>query len=71
MIWYDIYIYIYMYIYIHIYIYTCDMWLMILRLEMILSVVPYQRKNIIFNEKNLKVTKNNILNNGFCDKISS
>ena len=30
---------------------------MILRLEMILSVVPYKRKNIIFYEKYLKFIK--------------
>ena len=37
---------------------------MILRLEMILSVVSYERKNII-HEKNLKLTKNNTFNNVF------
>ena len=36
---------------------------MILRLEMILLVVFYERKNVIFYEKYLKVTKNNTFNN--------
>ena len=35
---------------------------MLLRLEIILSVMSYERKNIIFHEKNLKVTKNNTIN---------
>ena len=35
---------------------------MILRLEMILSVVSYEKKNIIFYEKNLKPTTNNTFN---------
>ena len=42
---------------------------MILRLEMILSVVFYERINIIFYEKNLKLTKNNTFNNVFCNTI--
>ena len=36
---------------------------MILRLEMILSVMSYGRKNIIFYEQNLKLTENNTFNN--------
>ena len=38
---------------------------MILKLEIILSVVSYERKNITFNEKRLKLTKNNTFNNAF------
>ena len=47
---------------------------MILRLEMILSGVFYERKNIIFYEKNLKLRKNNTFNSNiknlksFCGK---
>ena len=36
---------------------------MILRLEIILPVMSYERKNIIFYEKNLKLTKNKTFNN--------
>ena len=36
---------------------------MILKLEMILSVVFYGRKTIIFYEKNLKLTENYTFNN--------
>ena len=32
---------------------------MILRLKIILSIVSYERKNIIFYEKNSKLAKNN------------
>ena len=35
---------------------------MILRFEIILSIVSYERKNIIFYERNLKHTKNNAFN---------
>ena len=42
---------------------------MVLRFEMILSVVFYKRENIIFYEKHLKLTKNNTFNNVFCNKI--
>ena len=42
---------------------------MILRLEMILLVVSYERKNIIFYEKNLKCTKNNNFNIVFLNII--
>ena len=42
---------------------------MILKLEMILLVVSYEKINIFFHEKNLKVTKNNTLNNVFCNRI--
>ena len=38
---------------------------MIIRLEIILSVVFYGRKKITFYEKNLKLMKNNTLNNIF------
>ena len=47
---------------------------MILRLEMILSGVFYERKNMIFYEKNLKLRKNNTFNSNiknlksFCGK---
>ena len=34
---------------------------MILTIEIMLPAVSYERKNIIFYEKNLKVTKNNYL----------
>ena len=37
--------------------------------EIILSVVFYERKNIIFYERNLKFTKNNTFNNIICDTI--
>ena len=37
----------------------------ILRLEMILSVISYERKNVIFYEKNFKLTKSNTFNNVF------
>ena len=42
---------------------------MILRFEMILSVVSYERNNIIFHEKSLKLPKNNNFNNVFCNRI--
>ena len=42
---------------------------MILRLEMILSVMFYERKKIIFYEKYLKLKKNNTFNNAFCNRI--
>ena len=42
---------------------------MILRLEMILSVVSYEIKNIIFYNKNLKLTENNTLNKIVCNRI--
>ena len=41
---------------------------MILRLEMITSVVSYEKKNI-FHERNLKLTKNTIFNDVFCNRI--
>ena len=44
---------------------------MILKLEIILSVVSYEMKNITFYEKHLKFTKNNTFNNVFCDTIFS
>ena len=43
---------------------------MISRFEMILSVIFYERKNIIYG-KILKLTKNNTFNNGFCNRIFS
>ena len=36
-----------------------------------LSVVSYERKNIIFYEKNLKLLNNNTFNNVFCNIIFS
>ena len=42
----------------------------ILKLEMILSVVSYERKNILY-EKNLKLTKNNTFNNVLWNRIFS
>ena len=36
---------------------------MILRLEMVLSVMFYERKNMIFHRKNLKLAKNNTFHN--------
>ena len=36
---------------------------------MILTIVFYERENMIFYGKNLKLTKNNTLNNFFCDRI--
>ena len=36
---------------------------------MILSVVPYEIKNMIFNQKNLKLTKSYSFNNVFCNRI--
>ena len=36
---------------------------MILRLQKLLSDVSYARKNLIFHEENLKLTKNNTFNN--------
>ena len=36
---------------------------MILRLKMILSIMSHERKNMIFYEKNLKLSKNNTFNN--------
>ena len=42
---------------------------MILRLEMILSIVSYERKNIFFYEKHLKLTINNTFDNSFYDRI--
>ena len=38
---------------------------MISKIEMTLSVVPYERKNILVYEKNFKFTKNNICSNVF------
>ena len=40
---------------------------MILRLEIILSVVFHERKNIIIYKKNLKLSKNNTFNDVFCN----
>ena len=37
--------------------------------EMILLAVSYERKNIIFYEKNLKLTKHNTFNNVFYNRI--
>ena len=42
---------------------------MILRLEIILSVMSYKRKNIIIYEKDLKLAKSNTFNNVFCNRI--
>ena len=42
---------------------------MILRLEILLLVVIYEWKNIISYEKNVKFTKNNTLNDVFCNII--
>ena len=41
---------------------------MILRLEIILLVVSYKWKNIIFHEENFKLTKNNTFNDVFCNR---
>ena len=38
---------------------------MILKVEIILSIISYERKYIIFYEKNLKLTKNSTFNNVF------
>ena len=43
---------------------------MILKLDMILSVVSYEIKNI-FYERNLRLTKNNTFNNAFGKRIFS
>ena len=40
-----------------------------LRIEIILSVVSYERKNIIVYEKNVKLSNNNTFNNVFCNII--
>ena len=42
---------------------------MILRLEMVLSVVSDGRKNIIFYEKNSKLKKSNTFINVSCNRI--
>ena len=42
---------------------------MILRHEIILSVVPYERKNVIYHEKNSKLTKINVFNDVVCNRI--
>ena len=42
---------------------------MVLRHKIILSVVFYERKNIILNEKNFKLAKNNTFDNVFCKRI--
>ena len=42
---------------------------MILRLEIILLVMPYERKIITFYEKTSKLTKNNTFNNDFYNRI--
>ena len=44
---------------------------MSLRIEMILSIVFHERKNIIFYEKNLIFMKNDTFNNVFCNKFFS
>ena len=36
---------------------------------MILSIVSHDRKNNIFNENNLKLTKNNTFDHVFCKRI--
>ena len=36
---------------------------------MILLVVSYERKNIIFHDKNFKLTKNNTFKNDFCNRL--
>ena len=41
----------------------------ILRVEIILSVVFYVRKNIISYEKNFELTENNTFYNFSCDRI--
>ena len=43
---------------------------MILKVEIILLAVFYERKNIILYVKNLKLTKNNTFNNAFCNIVS-
>ena len=40
-----------------------------LKFEMIFSIMSYERKNIIFYEKNLKATKNNTFINVFYNRI--
>ena len=51
-----------------------DLWVksfsIILKVEMLLSVVFYERKNIIFYEKNFKLMKNNTFNDVFCNTAS-
>ena len=42
---------------------------MISRLEMILLVVYYERKNINFYEQDSKITENNTFNNAFGNRI--
>ena len=42
---------------------------MISRLEIILSIVSYERKKIISYEKEFKFTKNNTFNNVFYNRI--
>ena len=42
---------------------------MILGLEIILSVVSSERKNIVFHEQNQKLTKNNTFNDFFFNRI--
>ena len=42
---------------------------MILGIEVILSIVFYERKKIIFYGKNLELTKNNTANNVFLYQI--
>ena len=36
---------------------------------MILSIMSYKRKDIIFYEKHVKLTKNNTFNNVFCNGV--
>ena len=42
---------------------------MIMRLEMILTVVSHEKKNIILLLKNVILTKNNTFNNVICNRI--
>ena len=44
---------------------------MILGITMILSIVSYGIKNIIFNEKNVQLAENNYFNNVFCNRTFS
>ena len=41
----------------------------LLWLEVIFLVVSYERKDILFYEKNLKFSKNNTFDNIFCNRI--
>ena len=43
---------------------------MFLRLEIVLSAVSYERKNIIFYENKFNLAENNTCNNVVCNRIS-